>query len=70
MFMCTVCNVLHTVNVYTVYLLTQGRGGGVVVNQRERVGQHGRVQITSWVENTIMTEWTHEIESLSPVYKL
>ncbi len=54
---------LHTVNVYTVYLLTQGRGGGVVENQREREGQHRRVQITSWVENTNMSEWTQEINS-------
>ncbi len=54
---------LHTVNEYTVYLFTQGRGEGGEVNQRE--GYWGNSSQTR-VENTNMTEC---ISSLSTLVK-
>jgi hypothetical protein len=44
---------LHTVNVYTVYLFTQGRREGGEFNLRE--GEGGNIS-QSWVENTNMTD--------------
>jgi hypothetical protein len=35
----------HCIRVYTVYLFTQGRGGGRVEPERRREGHHRRVQI-------------------------
>ncbi len=42
---------------HTVYLFTQGRGGGEL-NKRE--GERGN-SLQNWVENTNMTKWNQEI---------
>jgi hypothetical protein len=44
-----------------LYLFIQGRGGDRVEPERREEGQQGRVQITSWIEKTNMTECTEEI---------
>jgi hypothetical protein len=46
----------------------KGRGkAGRVEPERRGGGQHRRVQITSWFENTIMTECTQEIGYLQSI---
>jgi hypothetical protein len=53
---------LHTVYVYTVYVFTQGRGGGVEPERRLE-GQ----QFTNWVENTNMTDCISSLYACSEV---
>jgi hypothetical protein len=53
---------LHTVYVNTVYLFTQGRGGGGRVEpERREKSNTGEYISQNWFENTNITECTKEI---------
>ncbi len=47
--------------IHTVYLFTQGKGGGGELNQR--AGERGNSS-QSWVKNTNMTDWISSLQTL------
>jgi hypothetical protein len=54
-----------------IYLFTQGRGGGVVLNQREgERGNRGEYRSQSLIENTNTTECTQKIGYLRSIHSV